>query len=191
MSVPALRTRRDAYALLRQLCAPERLLLHVRLVGEAADDLVIFLKRLGLELDYDLIELGVALHDAGKIVHPNELSCPGSQHEPAGAALLKKHGVPARIARCCITHAVWQGPEVSLEERIVSLADKLWKGKRESALEFDIIDEVARRVGGGRWRVFETLDSVFEAIAAGGSGRLERSLCFHDETCRSTTKEQS
>ena len=38
---------------------------------------------LALRFDAGLIELGVAVHDAGKIKHPEELDGPGSMHEPA------------------------------------------------------------------------------------------------------------
>lgn len=170
-----LNSRTDAYHLLKQLGAPERLLLHVRLVGEAADMLTRAYAKLGLKFDAKLIELGAAIHDAGKIQHPEELDEPGSFHEPAGEALLLSHGVQLEVARCCITHAAWQGPNVSLEERSIALADKLWKGKREEALELCVVDEVASRLGVGRWEVFEPLDSVFEEIAADGTARLQRS----------------
>jgi hypothetical protein len=66
-------------------------------------------------------------------------------------------------------------PEVSLEERTVALADKLWKGKREAELELLIIDEVAARLGISRWDIFERLDSSFEEIASGGAERLQGS----------------
>lgn len=170
-----LNNRAQAYHLLQELGAPERLLLHVRLVGEAADILIQAYEKLGLNFNAKMIELGVAVHDAGKILHPQELNAPGSLHEPTGETLLLTHGVQADIARCCITYATWQGPEVSLEERTVALADKLWKGKREENLELSVVDEVASRLGVGRWDVFEPLDSAFEAIAADGTERLHRS----------------
>ena len=69
----------------------------------------------------------------------------------------------------------WNFPGVSLEERIVALADKLWKGKREAELGLSIIDEVAVRLGVSRWNVFERLDTAFEEIAVGGAERLQGS----------------
>jgi hypothetical protein len=69
-------------------------------------------------------------------------------------------------------------PGVSLEERVVALADKLWKGKREPDLELNVIDEVAIRLGGSRWDVFEALDNTFEEIAAAGAERLELSRSY-------------
>lgn len=170
-----LNDRNDAYLLLVELGAPQRLLLHVRLVAEAADLLVAAYSKLGLVFDASLIELGVAIHDAGKILHPAELEQAGSLHEPAGEHLLLAHGVQADVARCCVTHASWQNDGVSLEERSIALADKLWKGKREPQLELSVIDAVAARLQLERWEVFGTLDGVFEEIAAGGNARLERS----------------
>lgn len=170
-----LNNRADAYALLRELGAPERLLLHVRLVGEAADQLMQAYTALGIKFNAQLIELGCALHDAGKIHHPQELDAPGSQHESEGEALLLTHQVQPEVARCCVTHAAWEDPAVSLEERSVALADKLWKGKRNEALELSVMDAVASRLGMDRWDVFAQLDSVFEDIAARGAERLHRS----------------
>ncbi|WP_199724833.1 HD domain-containing protein [Noviherbaspirillum saxi] len=168
-------TRQDAYRLLQALGAPTRLLVHVQLVGEAADRLVQEYSDLGITFDARLIELGVAVHDTGKIKHPEELDQSGSLHEPAGKIMLLANGVQAEVAQCCVSHAQWQGSEVSFEERSIALADKLWKGKREEALELLVIDDVAARLGVDRWDVFSRLDSVFEEIAAEGGERLERS----------------
>jgi len=175
MKSPMLRNRFDAWRLLRQSGASERLLLHAQLVGEAAERLIAAYGALGLDVDASLIELGAALHDAGKIEHPQELDGPGCLHEQAGEILLLGKGVPPGLARCCVSHAKWQGAGVSFEERSVALADKLWKGQREAALELHIIDQAASRLGLGRWDVFARLDSVFEAIADDGAARLERS----------------
>jgi len=168
-------SREDAYRLLAELGAPPRLLLHVQLVGEAADRLIEEYSALGLKIDAQLIRIGVALHDVGKIDHPTELDGPGAMHEAAGEALLLSRGLQPEIARCCVTHAKWQGEEVSFEERSIALADKLWKGKREEALELAVIDGVATQLHVKRWDVFTRLDGLFEDIAAGGSERLERS----------------
>lgn len=170
-----LHDRFDAYSLLQALGAPERLVVHVQLVGEAADQLIQSYRAFGLSFNASLIELGTAVHDAGKILYPAELDGPGALHEPAGEALLLAHGVQPEVARCCVSHASWQAADVSFEERSVALADKLWKGKREEALELRVIDDVASRLNVDRWDVFTRLDSVFEEIAAGGTERLERS----------------
>jgi hypothetical protein len=165
----------DARRLLQRLGAPDRLLLHLELVGEAASELITAYRRLAVPFDNKLIELGVAVHDAGKIKHPQELDAPGSLHEPAGEALLLAHGVQAEVARCCVSHAAWHEAGTSFEELSVALADKLWKGKREQQLELKVIDGVAARLGVQRWAVFAELDAVFETIADGGAQRLNRS----------------
>ncbi len=170
-----LKDREGAYHLLRVLKAPARLIHHGRFVADAAGSLLFKFRSLGVVCDDSVVELGSVLHDAGKILHPEELSGPGSLHEQAGLALLLEHGVPLKIAQCCASHGAWNLAGVSLEELTVALADKLWKGKREAALELLIIDEVARRLGVSRWDVFEELDTTFEEIAAGGAERVEGS----------------
>lgn len=170
-----LRSRTDAYELLQRLGAAPRLLRHVQLVGEAADMLVDAYARLHLDVDGSRIELGVAIHDAGKILHPEEMHGPGSLHEAAGKQLMLENGVQAEIAECCVSHAAWRSAGLGLEELSVALADKLWKGKREEDLELLVIDRAAERLRTDRWDVFAVLDSVFEGIAAGGTERLNRS----------------
>ena len=168
-------TTTEAYQLLLQLGASERLLTHVRLVGEAAEMLIVRLEEMGLQFDANLIRLGAAIHDAGKILYPNELDGPGSLHEPAGEKMLLDHGVQKTVARCCVTHAQWQGNGLSLEELAVATADKLWKGKREAELELKLIHAIAQQKQVDHWDIFTSLDDLFERIAAGGSERLERS----------------
>jgi hypothetical protein len=165
----------EAYDLLKRLGAPPRLLRHVELVGEAAELLLARLAALRVPLDAEFVRAGVILHDAGKIMHPAELDGPGNRHEPDGESLLLEHGVSANLARVCRSHAQWDQMTVSLEELVVALADKLWKGVRKRNLEELAIDRVAASLGTDRWNVFLELDTLFEEIAANGSNRLERS----------------
>lgn len=122
------------------------------------------------------MRLGAVLHDAGKILHPRELNEPGSEPEPEGARLLLAHGVGPEVARMCLSHARWGSMTVSLEELLVALADKLWKGARVAELEQQVIDQVAASLGKQRWDVFVELDTLFEDVAAGGARRIERSV---------------
>jgi hypothetical protein len=145
------------------------------LVGEAAELILAALSELGLEIQADLVRVGVALHDSGKILHPDELDRAGGEHEPSGEALLLQHGVSPEVARICLSHARWEAMTVSLEELLVALADKLWKGVRKPELEERVISEIAVRLAKDRWSLFIELDSVFESIAAEGTDRLERS----------------
>ncbi len=170
-----LATREDAYALLQRLGAPKRLLTHLQLVGEAADDLIVALVKAGMAFDADLVRLGVAVHDCGKILHPEELNAPGSLHETDGEQLMLKNAVQPPVARCCVSHAAWRDESVSFEERVVALADRLWKGKREIDLETLVINQVAKQTHADWWDVFAGLDLAFESIAAQGEERLGRS----------------
>lgn len=169
-------TPSQAEALLIELAAPERLLRHGRLVLEAADELVVTFRSLGIAFDDALVRIGALIHDAGKILHPGELSGGGDRHEAAGRQLLLDQGVDPRIARFCVSHARWSEMACSLEELLVALADALWKGVRREELESLVIDEAARRLGVDTWSLFVELDSCFERIADRGEERLRRSL---------------
>ncbi|PRQ03788.1 HD domain-containing protein [Enhygromyxa salina] len=174
---PRLETGTDALALLVDLQVPARLLRHHELVLEAAIELTDALARkLGARFDAGEIQIGAALHDVGKLVHPAELSGPGHAHELAGRALLIDRRVPEHLARFCITHANWSSPSLALEDLLVALADKLWKGKRVIELEDRVIEHLAHQTAQPRWRVFEIADAVFERVAAGADSRLRRSV---------------
>jgi len=171
-----LNSKEDAFELLNLLNAPDHLKLHVSLVGEAADLLIEKCKQLAISIDENMIKIGVVIHDIGKIVHTNEMSESGSKHEPEGQRILIEKGVDPKIARCCISHAQWHSMECSLEELLIALSDKLWKGKRVEELELRVIDMVSDMLGNSRWELFAELDNHFEYIASGGTERLRRSV---------------
>ncbi len=171
-----LSSREDAFEFLDRIGAPEHLKTHVALVGEAADLLIKKCQDLGLSLDYEFVQTGVVIHDVGKIVHSDEMSGPGSRHEPEGERILLENGASSRLARVCMSHARWKEMECSIEELLIALADKLWKGKRVESLEMEVIDRIAALLKVGRWDVFPELDQKFEEIAAGGHKRLQRSV---------------
>jgi hypothetical protein len=167
-------TRCEAFALLSRIGAPARLVRHAELVGEAADALLDGFAKLRVPMDAERVRVGVALHDAGKTLHPNELDGPGAAHEPDGERLLLEHGASADVARVCRTHARWTDTEV-IEELVVALADKLWKGARVRELEERVIDAVAAALNADRWDLFTQFDQLFEDVAAAGQDRLARS----------------
>lgn len=167
----------DALALLGSLGATPWLVRHHELVGEAAAIVCDrFARELGLVFDRDVVLLGAVLHDAGKIVHPAEMSAPGHEHELAGRQLLVEHGVAPAIARFCVTHAGWDAADATVEDLLVALADKLWKGKRDEGLEQRIVTVVAERIGRPTWDVFDRVDAICDNVAAGGAERLARSV---------------
>jgi hypothetical protein len=148
---------------------------HVELVGEAAEILLAKFAELGFPIRADIVRVGLVLHDAGKILHPVELDGGGNAHEPAGERLLVDRGVSAELARICISHARWAEMPVTSEELHVALADKLWKGVRNAAIEERVVDDIVTILHRDRWATFVELDTLFEEVAATSADRLERS----------------
>jgi hypothetical protein len=171
----ALNTVNDAYGMLQRLGAPHRLICHVKLVGEAAEVLIAKLRQLQVPVDEHFVRLGVAFHDAGKILHPEELIAKGTNHEAVGEKLLIANGVDPSLARCCRSHGQWDTMDCCFEELLVALADTLWKGKRNAQLEGEVIQRIAALGQKDYWELFVEMDGCFEAIAAKGDVRLLRS----------------
>ncbi|MEU7600911.1 HD domain-containing protein [Streptomyces sp. NPDC041003] len=167
-------------ALLRALAAPPRLAAHLRLVHDVAHELADWLEGHcpGLAFDREAVLFGAATHDIGKTVHPAELGGPGSAHEPAGRELLLAHGFTDRQARFAATHAAWGEDGVTTEELLVSLADKVWKGKRVQDLEDLVVGRLAGATGAERWEAYLELDEVLGRIAEGADGRLGFQAAF-------------
>ena len=155
---------KDAYQFLQELGASPKLLLHVKLVGEAAELLIEKLSDLKVPFDADFVRFGVAFHDAGKIIHTDELFNKGNYHEADGEKLSLKNGVNGKLARCCQSHGKWETMTCSFEEYLIVLSDKLWKGKRDGLLENIVIDKVAELLYQDRWEIFVELDSCFERM---------------------------
>ena len=174
--MPERLTPTGALQLLAELGASPWLVRHHELVLEAATLLCDRVRRdLGLVFDREQVLVGAAIHDAGKIVPPEEMRQPGGEHELAGQRLLVDIGVPTQIARFCVTHAAWDQPSTVIEDLLVALADKLWKGKRADDLERRLADVIAHDTDREAWAVFDALDSICDAIAADGPARLTRS----------------
>lgn len=165
----------QARQLLYNLEAPSHLIKHSELVCEVASQLVDIFTAIGISCNKDLVEAGAVLHDCGKIIHPEELYQAGNQHEAEGKKLLLKIGIDKKVASFCISHASWHD-SCSIEELIVALSDKLWKGKREQDLEMLIITKIANILEEEYWQIFTLIDDAFEKIAAQADKRLNRSL---------------
>ena len=167
----ALRPLPDAAAeLLRDLDAPPRLGAHLRAVHDVAWSITDRLGRRSPDLPFDTtaVLFGAATHDIGKVLHPDELSGPGRRHEAAGRDLLIRYGVPAHLARFAATHGSWDAEEAGLDDLLVSLADKIWKGARVESLE----ERVAGHLGGPPWEGFPAVDDLVRDLAAGADERL-------------------
>ena len=168
-------TEKDAIEVLKDIGANEKLLRHVKLVGEAGEEIIKKLVEKKIKFDKNYVRVGIILHDAGKVLHLNELREKGNKHEEAGEKLLLEKGVEAKIARCCRSHAQWNEMECSLEELLVAVADNLWKGSRKETLESLVINRLASLMNSNYWDLFIEFDSFFEFIASSGFDRLSRS----------------
>ncbi|WP_444906026.1 hypothetical protein ACJJIR_15500 [Microbulbifer sp. SSSA008] len=115
------------------------------------------------------MRMRIALHDIGKIIHTHDMT--GSEHEPDGENLLLEKGTSPRLARCCMPFPRWQEMVSSLEELLIALLGKLWKGNRVEDLEILNIDHIAQQQSVDRWHMYEPLDSLLESIAADGYTR--------------------
>jgi hypothetical protein len=164
----------EAVSLLEALQASPRLVAHLRAVHDVARQLSDWVSRHHPAAAFDLaaVLFGAATHDIGKVLHPNELSAPGSLHEPAGHALLLSRGVPEHLARFARTHSSRTADGVRLEDLLVSLADKVWKAKRVPDLEQLVTARLATASGQEPWQVFMALDDELDRIASGADARL-------------------
>ncbi|MEU9110533.1 phosphohydrolase [Streptomyces sp. NPDC048483] len=161
-------------ALLHTLNAPPRLAAHLRAVHDVAARLCDWAERVHPQLPFrrTAVLFGAATHDIGKTLHPAELSGPGSAHEEAGHALLLAHGVAPQLARFARTHASWTAPDTGVDDLLVSLADKIWKGKRVADLENLLVQRIAEAGGQQPWEAFLTLDDALDGLAANADHRL-------------------
>ena len=158
-----------AAELLRAVDAPAGLGAHQRVVHDVAWSLTDALgrRRPDLEFDTTAVLFGAATHDIGKVVHPGELTGPGSAHEAAGEELLLRYGVPAHLARFAGSHgSCWTRPSATLDELLVSLADQIGTGNRVPDLENRVTEATGH------------LTDVLDALAAGASQRLAFQLSY-------------
>jgi HD domain len=164
----------DVAELLLSLDAPPRLAAHLRLVHDVANQLtdLVIAQYPGLNVDRTAVLFGAATHDVGKSIHIDELSSPGSAHEQVGYDLLISHGFPPDTARFARTHATWGAADVTREDLLVSVADKIWKGKRVIELEQLLLDRLTEPTDPARWQAFTSLDDALERLSADADRRL-------------------
>lgn len=160
--------------LCERLNADSRLVAHLRLVHDAAVEIVdgLRLRFPSLEVEQEPVFFGAGSHDLGKVVHPEELSGPGHRHEPAGEKLMVENCFPPDLARFCRTHGAWSQESFPLEDLLVALADTTWKGQRLEELEMQIVQKIVEKTGLKPWLVFQELDELLTDIASYGDERL-------------------
>lgn len=169
-----MRNWNDCKKLLERNNAPVQLIKHLEIVSSVALELSEYIIKMNVMHNQELVICGAGLHDFGKIYYPEELSKTGSNHENKGKQKLLEQNISLDIAQCCVSHALWKETD-KLEELLIALADKLWKGQRNADLELKLIDIIAKIKSIDRWDIFSSMDLYFEQIADNGNKRLEES----------------
>ncbi|GAA1600840.1 HD domain-containing protein [Catellatospora bangladeshensis] len=164
----------EVAAMLSALDAPPRLAAHLRAVHDVAAGLVeqVVAAYPSLVCDAAEVRFGAATHDIGKVRHLAELSEPGSAHEYAGYELLLERGVDPRLARFARDHGATAYDLLTVEDLLVVLADKVWKGRRVPELEDAFTARLCAASGEPPWEAFLRLDGILDALAEHADARL-------------------
>lgn len=170
----------EVVEILENLHASPRLIAHLTLVHDTVLWVTTELDKLWPNLHYDkkAVLIGAATHDVGKAIYKDELSNPGKQHEEIGPSLLIQNGLPENYARFARTHSQWQVPTVTLEDLLVALADKIWKGQRNQNLEDLLVAQLAQRNNEEAWEVYLKLDDLINQITKDADYRLSWQMQF-------------
>jgi hypothetical protein len=147
---------------------------HLTLVYRTSIDLIreLTLTFPDLKLIREEIVFGAATHDIGKSVQMNELHEKGNAHELEGYRLLLKMGISENMARFAKTHSDWEDESLKIEDLIVTLADKTWKGVRIHELEEIVSKKICTESGGEFWDVFMKLDEILSKLVIGSDQRI-------------------
>lgn len=164
----------EAERIIREQNAPPRLVAHLTLVHDVAVRLVdaLLKKWPNLQINREHVLLGAALHDIGKVIHPNELTGPGKQHEAAGEKLLLRLGVKTEVARFARSHGELAAG-LPLEDLLVKIADMIWKGKRIDDIEQALVAKMAAECGLEPYQSFSFVDKVLSRLAHGSDKRMD------------------
>ena len=165
----------DVVPLLQRIDVPPYLLAHLIVVHDVARRLVVAIGRHwpDLPVDAEAVHFGAAVHDIGKVLHPEELKAPGERHRAAGVKLLEEHGTPPRLARFARTHAAWrEADDVQVEDLLVALADQVWQGARDEELETALLQRLAASDDSELWEAYMTLDELLTTLASEADRRL-------------------
>ena len=155
-------SREQALQLLRENHCSPKVIAHCRAVAKVAVETAKVCQKKGLKVDVELVEIGAILHDVGRS------KTHSVNHAVVGAEIAKTHGLPEPVIAIIERHVGggitaaeakdlgW--PEgnympVTLEEKIVSYADKLVETSERVPIELTIdklrkekLDAAAERV---------------------------------------------
>ncbi|WP_051271636.1 HD domain-containing protein [Shimazuella kribbensis] len=153
---------------------PARLLTHLTTVHEVAHSILAWMEKTypQISIDREAILFGAITHDIGKIKAKEEINKLGSTHEQLGYELMLEYGITPELARFTYTHSQWMRADTKLEDWIVSLADKVWKGKRVAEIEERIINHIHEITNQQEWEIFLKLDDLLQKITKDAHQRL-------------------
>lgn len=100
---------------------------------------------------------------------PAELHTPGDRHELRGERLLLDAGISPRLARFARTHGRID-ESATIEDRLVALADKLWRGRRDREIEDGVIAWLEDATGQPGWEIFRWIDALADELYVGVEG---------------------
>jgi len=123
-----------------------------------------------------LVLIGRVLHDIGKIEQNDALEEPGDHQEVVGERLLRALGVSVRLPSVCRALGAWAEETATFEDKLIALANHVWKAGRYEALEALIVKEVALRLRLPYWELFIQLDEAVEKITRSGKSRLAQAF---------------
>ena len=165
---------KEVAELLEILNSPVRLKRHLSIVHTTAFDILTQLKVEWpiLKMNQELILFGAATHDIGKTEITDELSEGGKRHELTGKTILLNHGFTNEQSRFALTHGNWQDESLEIEDLLVALSDKIWKGSRIYDLEKLLGQKLSSILNCDYWDVYGKLDSILSRIALGADEKL-------------------
>jgi uncharacterized protein len=148
--------KRECLTLLRQLGVDEKIVKHSVAVSRASLEIAGRIKKNGVNVDINLVEVAALLHDIGRSkVH-------GIEHGRAGGEILRKLGYSDSLARIAETHVLCgvlsekssqpsniktnDSSTMTIEEKIVCYADKITLENRRTTLK-DRFDKWFRQYG--------------------------------------------
>ncbi len=165
---------KEVVELLEILNSPVRLKRHLSIVHITAFDILTQLKVEWpfLKINQELVLFGAATHDIGKTVITDELFESGKRHELTGMTILLNHGFTNEQSRFAKTHGNWQDKNLKIEDLLVALSDKIWKGNRIDDLEKLVGQKLSSMLNCDYWEVYGKLDSILSQIALGADEKL-------------------
>ena len=163
-----------AQMLFEKLEIQGRLEKHLRIVHQTALELSEAIHSQWTSLVFNLYEVlfGAATHDIGKHLVKEELFKPGNKHQQAGYDLLVSENIEPSLARFALTHGSVLYNTLLIEDLIVIMADKLWKGKRIDELEEAFISKISKELSQDFWFIYTKAENIFSKLAEGADKRL-------------------